>query len=59
MDVSTVLQFFDLSKPCPSSIKNGETLRQAFVEEINSISAQCKECERIKIRDKYIKIIRS
>lgn len=58
MDLTTVLKFFDLSVECPDQISNCKDLRERYILEVNSISSSCKECERIKIRDKYIGILK-
>lgn len=59
MDISTVLQFFDLNRPCPDCIKNCNALREEYVKEVNSLSLHCKECDRVKIRDRYIEKIKA
>jgi hypothetical protein len=58
MDISTILQFFDLSRPCPDNIKDCNILRDEYIREVNSFSTQCKECDRLKIRDRYIERIK-
>lgn len=59
MDISIVLQFFDLNRPCPESIKDCVSLREEYIKDINKLSSQCKECDRIKIRDTYIEKLKA
>lgn len=58
MDITTVLQFFDLNRPCPDVIKDCTSLRNEYIDELNRLSIYCKECDRIKVRDKYIEKIK-
>ena len=57
MDITSIFAFFDTTKPCPESILDCSKLREEYLREINSLTSNCKECERVSIRDKYIKII--
>lgn len=58
MDLTTVLRFFDFMAPCPDQILNCKDLRNSYMLEINNLTSSCKECERIKIRDKYIEFLK-
>jgi hypothetical protein len=48
--------FFNLDKPCPKSILNGEVLREQYVQRIKNIpsTVSCHKCQIFKIKNEFM-----
>lgn len=55
----SVLDFFDLNKDCPNTIKNCVDLRKRYMDEILTLGSGsgCSKCAVNRIKSKYIDII--
>jgi len=53
--MSIYSDFFDLSNPCPSSIKNCEQLREEYVQDLQKLatSNNCGGCQEINLKAEY------
>jgi len=53
-----ILEFFDLSKPCPEQIPNCMDLRNQYIDETQKMqSTGCSRCAINAIKSRYINII--
>lgn len=50
-----ILDFFDLEKPCREDLQE---LKNRYFEELNSLNPElCSNCERTRIRNKYMTLL--
>jgi len=55
----SILDFFDLNKPCPEDIKDCIDLRKQYEQDVQSVSngGGCSKCAINRIKSKFINII--
>lgn len=55
-----IIAFFDFTRKCPESIPDCETLREAFIDEINKYKkyGTCSNCDIQYIRNKFINTLK-